>query len=39
LRVDAIYRDVPFTKTMTEKVTRELRDLAAWLDVDLLLPG
>jgi uncharacterized protein YcaQ len=38
LRVDAIHRDVPFTKTMTEKISRELRDLAAWLDVDLLLP-
>jgi uncharacterized protein len=38
LRVDAIHQDVPFTKTMTEKVTRELRDLATWLEVDLLLP-
>ncbi|MDQ2959250.1 MAG: winged helix DNA-binding domain-containing protein [Actinomycetota bacterium] len=39
LRVDAIHRDVPFSKTMTEKVTRELTDLAAWLEVDLLLPA
>jgi uncharacterized protein YcaQ len=39
LRVDAIHRDLPFTKTMTEKVTCELRDLAAWLEVDLLLPA
>jgi uncharacterized protein len=39
LRVGAIHRDLPFTKTMTEKVTRELRDLAAWLEVDLLLPA
>jgi uncharacterized protein YcaQ len=39
LRVDAIHRDVPFTETMTEKVTRELRDLAAWLEVDLQLPA
>jgi uncharacterized protein YcaQ len=38
LRVDAIHRDVPFTKAMTEKVARELTDLAAWLGVDLLLP-
>jgi uncharacterized protein YcaQ len=38
LRVDAIHQDVPFTKTMTEKVIRELADLAQWLDVDLLLP-
>jgi uncharacterized protein YcaQ len=36
LRVDAIHEDVPFTKTMTAKVTRELTDLAQWLDVDLL---
>jgi uncharacterized protein YcaQ len=39
LRVDAIHRDVPFAKTVTEKVTRELTDLAAWLEVDLLLPA
>ncbi|HZZ98216.1 MAG TPA: crosslink repair DNA glycosylase YcaQ family protein [Jatrophihabitantaceae bacterium] len=39
LRVDAIHRDVPFTKTMTEKVARELTDLAAWLEVDLILPS
>jgi uncharacterized protein YcaQ len=37
LRVDAIHEDVPFTKTMTAKVMRELTDLAQWLDVDLLL--
>jgi uncharacterized protein YcaQ len=35
LRVDAIHEDVPFTKTMTAKVTRELTDLAQWLGVDL----
>jgi uncharacterized protein YcaQ len=39
LRVDTIHRDIPFTKTMTEKVTRELTDLARWLEVDLLLPA
>ena len=39
LRVDAIHRDVAFTKTMAERVTRELVDLAAWLQVDLLLPA
>ena len=38
LRVDAIHRDVPFTKTMNEKVIRELADLASWLAVDLLPP-
>ena len=35
LRVDAIHQDVPFTKAMAEEVTRELTDLAAWLEVDL----
>lgn len=39
LRVDAIHQDVPFTKTMNEKVMRELSDLAQWLDVDLLRPA
>jgi len=39
LRVDAIHRDVAFTKTMTGKVNHELTDLAQWLDVDLLLPA
>ena len=39
LRVDAIHRDVAFTKTMTGKVNDELTDLAQWLDVDLLLPA
>ena len=39
LRVDAIHRDVAFTKTMTAKVNHELADLATWLDVDLLLPA
>jgi len=38
LRVAAIHRDVPFTKRMTEKVTRELTDLAAWVQAGLLLP-
>jgi uncharacterized protein YcaQ len=39
LRVDAIHQDEPFSKTMTEQVTRELTDLAAWLEADLLLPA
>jgi len=39
LRVDAIHRDEPFSKTMTEEVTRELTDLATWLEADLLLPA
>jgi uncharacterized protein len=36
LRVDAIHRDVPFTKAMNENVMREITDLAQWLAVDLL---
>jgi uncharacterized protein YcaQ len=35
LRVDAIHQDVPFTKTMTAAVGREIKDLAHWLDLDL----
>jgi uncharacterized protein len=38
LRVDAIHEDVPFTKAMAREVQHELDDLAAWLEVDLLLP-
>jgi uncharacterized protein YcaQ len=38
LRVDAIHADVAFTTTMTAKITAELNDLAAWLEVELLLP-
>lgn len=38
LRVDAIHRDVPFNKTMTAAVHRELTDLARWLDLPLTLP-
>lgn len=39
LRVDALHRDVPFTATMTAAVTREIRDLARFLAVDLDLPA
>jgi uncharacterized protein YcaQ len=38
LRVDAIHEDVPFTKTTTAAVRREIRDLAEWLDLGLTLP-
>jgi hypothetical protein len=38
LRVDAIHRDVEFTKPMTAAVHREIKDLARWLELDLLLP-
>jgi uncharacterized protein YcaQ len=39
LRVDAIHRDVPFTKAMSTAIDREIRDLATWLQLDLNLPG
>jgi uncharacterized protein YcaQ len=35
LRVDAVHRDVPFTKAMTAAVDREIEDLADWLGLDL----
>ncbi|GAB3418813.1 winged helix-turn-helix domain-containing protein [Flindersiella endophytica] len=38
LRVNAIHEDVPFTKTVTTAVHREIRDLARWLEVDLVMP-
>ncbi|MGI8722094.1 MAG: DNA glycosylase AlkZ-like family protein [Geodermatophilaceae bacterium] len=39
LQVNAIHRDVPFTKTMTSAVHREIKALAHWLDVELMLPA
>jgi uncharacterized protein YcaQ len=39
LRVDAIHEDEPFTKTMTAAIDREIKDLARWLELDLMLPG
>ena len=39
LRVDAIHRDVQFSKAMTSAVDAEIRDLADWLGLDLDLPG
>ena len=38
LRVAAVHRDVPFTKTMAAAVDREISDLARWLDLELVLP-
>ena len=38
LRVAAIHQDVPFTKAITAAVHREIRDLAGWLDLELVLP-
>ncbi|GAA2584997.1 crosslink repair DNA glycosylase YcaQ family protein [Dactylosporangium fulvum] len=37
LRVDAIHQDVPFTKAMTAAVQHEIKDLASWLRLDLVL--
>jgi uncharacterized protein YcaQ len=39
LRVDAIHEDEPFTKSAAGAVRRELKDLARWLELDLVLPG
>ena len=36
-RVDAIHEDVPFSKSLTAAVHRELRDLAHWLQLELIL--
>jgi hypothetical protein len=38
LRVHAIHQDVPFTKTMTAAIGREIKDLADWLKLELTLP-
>jgi hypothetical protein len=39
LRVDALHRDVDFTKAMTAAVNREIKDLARWLQLDLAVQG
>lgn len=39
LLVAAVHRDVPFSNAMTAGVDREIRDLARWLDLELVLPG
>jgi uncharacterized protein YcaQ len=38
LQVHAIHQDVPFTKTVTAAIRREIKDLAHWLELDLTLP-
>jgi uncharacterized protein YcaQ len=38
LRVHAIHQDVPFTKTVTAAIDREIKELARWLELDLTLP-
>jgi uncharacterized protein len=39
LRVNSIHRDVPFDAATTAAVDDEIKDLARWLDLDLLLPS
>lgn len=39
LRVNAIHQDVTFDKTMTAAVDHETKDLAHWLELDLMLLG
>jgi uncharacterized protein len=39
LRVDATHQDVAFTRAMTAAVDREIKDLAHWLELDLMLSG
>lgn len=36
LRVTAVHEDEPFTKAMTAAVRREIKDLAKWLELELL---
>ncbi|MET7618006.1 crosslink repair DNA glycosylase YcaQ family protein [Streptomyces sp. NPDC005408] len=38
LQVHAIHEDVPFTRTVTAAIGREIKDLAQWLGLDLTLP-
>jgi uncharacterized protein YcaQ len=38
LLVAAVHRDVPFSKTMTTAIDREIEDLARWLDLEVVLP-
>lgn len=39
LRVTALHRDVPFTAAMDADVEREVADLAAWLELELVSAG
>jgi len=39
LRVHAIHQDVPFTAAMTAEIGHQVKELAAWLRLDLALPG
>jgi uncharacterized protein len=39
LRVNTIHQDVRFTMAMAAAVEREIRDLARWLELELIMPG
>ncbi|MDO3704350.1 crosslink repair DNA glycosylase YcaQ family protein [Micromonospora sp. C28SCA-DRY-2] len=39
LRVDAIHEDEPFDRATAAAVHAEIRELAGWLELDLVLPG
>jgi uncharacterized protein YcaQ len=39
LRVDAIHQGVTFDQAMTAAVDHEIKDLAHWLELDLMLPA
>ena len=39
LRVDAVHQDVTFTKAMAAAIDDEIRNLARWLGLDLMMPG
>jgi uncharacterized protein YcaQ len=36
LRINAVHEDEPFTKAMTAAVQREIKDLAKWLELELV---
>ena len=38
LPVAAVHRDVTFSEAMTAAVDREIKDLARWLDLELVMP-
>ena len=37
LRVDEVHQDVTFTRSMTAAIDQEIKDLASWLGLDLML--
>jgi hypothetical protein len=39
LRADAIHQDIPFGKTTSAAVRKEIRDLARWRELDVKLPA